>query len=550
MAHRLAFYDKEDRPWLGLRLTSAAIVGHTTETSARLWFRVHSPGFYCLLVTTVPIDVDRQPRLDEGTGLVCFKDSPHPWPVEGFVYAQKERFGFHSDCTRVFDVEGLSPGTRYHYALFALNQSRQEAWEVGRDEAHTFQTQDPDKDSWCFGFFSCHMPFKSDEVRNMHMWRHLGNVLDRTEAAFVIGGGDQVYSDGDSNVDIWRWLKKNKDEVWELLEESPKDCQEVMKSWYRDIYRGYWGYLSLRRVLRRHPTYMIWDDHEIMDGWGSYTRAELSDQLDSIWEWEDQHKNLTLADAMREAAITVYEEYQDSHNPPRAHKGWDYSWRWGSASFFAFDMRGDHDYERDEHRLLGLQQWERFQEWINEESTRPGSEILFVVSPVPVLHLSEFIANTLDLTLLGLADDLRDEWEHRTNQVERNELLSLVFDRAEQSGKRVVFLSGDVHVSAAFRLSRQGQRRAQVYQLTSSGITYCKSPGALLRLAVRNRGKLRLPEGQPRISFERLQEVFTDNNFATIHLERGEEGALRVAWDLYGDSGSPDRVQRLRRLWI
>lgn len=550
MNHRLAFYDKEDRPWLGLRLTSAAIVGHTTETSTRLWFRVHTPGDFYLIVTTERIDVSLRPRVDDYSGGLVLESEDSSKPIPGLIYSERQRFGFHSDCTHVFDVDDLEPGTTYHYALFALNKSRREAWEVGRDEPHTFRTQSRG-DSLSFGFFSCHMPFKSDEVRNMHMWSHLGQVLAQQGAAFLIGGGDQVYSDGDSKVDIWRWLRKNKDEVWDLLRRDRSQCLEVMKSWYRDIYRGYWGYLALRRVFRQTPTYMIWDDHEIMDGWGSYTQDELSDLLDSIWEWENRKQNLTLARAMREAAITVYEEYQDSHNPRRDHKGWDYTWRCGPAAFFAFDMRGAHDYEAEEQRLLGPQQWERFKDWINRE-TLSDSKVLFVVSPVPVLHLSEFIANTLDLTLLGLADDLRDEWEHKSNHAERDELLSLVFDRAHQSGKRVVFLSGDVHVSAAFRLSRAGQRRARVYQLTSSGITYCKAPGALLRLAVRNRGHLGVAKGQPKISFERLQEVFTDNNFATIHLEpdRNDLSGIRVAWDLYGDSGEPGRVQRLRRLEI
>ena len=46
--------------------------------------------------------------------------------------------------------------------------------------------------------------------------------------------------------------------------------EEEMLSWYRDIYRGYWGFESVQRVFESFPTYMIWDDHEIVNGWGSY----------------------------------------------------------------------------------------------------------------------------------------------------------------------------------------------------------------------------------------------------------------------------------------
>jgi hypothetical protein len=38
----------------------------------------------------------------------------------------------------------------------------------------------------------------------------------------------------------------------------------------------------------------------------------------------------------------------------------------------------------------------------------------------------------MDLPLLGLADDLRDEWAHRSNWEERNDLLSAVFDYSQQ----------------------------------------------------------------------------------------------------------------------
>ncbi len=52
---------------------------------------------------------------------------------------------------------------------------------------------------------------------------------------------------------------------------------EAMPSWYRDVYRGYWGFQSLRRVFDSFPTYMIWADHDIGDALGSLYFDAASD---------------------------------------------------------------------------------------------------------------------------------------------------------------------------------------------------------------------------------------------------------------------------------
>jgi len=41
-----SFVYKNDRPWPNPRLKRAAIVGHTTADSTRLWFRTAAPGDY------------------------------------------------------------------------------------------------------------------------------------------------------------------------------------------------------------------------------------------------------------------------------------------------------------------------------------------------------------------------------------------------------------------------------------------------------------------------------------------------------------------------
>ena len=265
----LKLYDKEDRASALPRLFASAIVGHTTTDTARIWVRAHEPGDYYLIVSTntlpesgQPYDIhNQQLRVEDSTGLK---------PVIGELHEISLKYS--TDVTGVIDLENLKAGTRYYYGLFSLIKKRSERWEVGRDAQLSFRTQPAEVEHCVFGFYSCHMPFKDGSAYNMDMWSMFENVLADNNSDFLIGGGDQVYTDGDKSIDIWRWLVKNLNEIAQLSDSKQRD---VMLSWYRDIYRSYWGANSTKQVFRSYPNYMIWDDHEIMDGWGSYTDAEL-----------------------------------------------------------------------------------------------------------------------------------------------------------------------------------------------------------------------------------------------------------------------------------
>jgi alkaline phosphatase D len=209
------------------------------------------------------------------------------------------------------------------------------------------------------------------------------------------------------------------------------------------------------------------------------------------------------------------------------------------------DGRGRRDYGRKAARVLGTAQLERFEAWLASQD----AEVLFVVSAVPIVHARSFILNTFDLNFLGIADDFRDEWEHDSNWEERNRLLALVFEWADRKGRRAVFLSGDVHIGASFRLSHPRYPRAtRVYQLTSSAITHPLSGVSrqLLQLAVAKEGTLgdREPQGK-RYRFKVLQ-TFRWNNFGIVRVAPGP-GEVGVTYDLYGSS-EPGAITKLNQL--
>jgi alkaline phosphatase D len=543
---KLDFYDRgPDRPWVNRPLTNAAIVGHTTTDGARLWVRVWEPGKYWLLLSDTEIMVEGVPVAGGAGKAVLPLGDGSSLELPGLLLSKE--FDYSTDLTGVFELTGLQPGTEYYYCVF-FDGERKDRWELRPDpERRKFRTRPEAPARVTFGLFSCHMPYKSNgDLVNIQMWDRLAEGLETHDADFVVGAGDQVYTDGNKGVSIWRWLKRVKGE---LLKESEDEQHRVMRSWYRDIYRGYWGFRPVQRVFGRFPTYMVWDDHEIMDGWGSYTEKELADQLDTIWEWESTEQNLKLAGRMFDAARATYEEYQHCHNPPTEPGTYDYHFAWGPCAFYVLDMRGHRDYNRPtEDKILGPEQMERFRQWLDSDEAAKA-KALFIVSTVPVVHISNFIVNTLDLPLIGLADDLRDEWAHESHWAERNRLLDAVFKYSQEKKRRVVFLSGDVHIGAGFRLSRAEQPAARVYQLTSSGITY--TIPALLKLAVRGAGNLGDADSIPpekRTVFQTLHAPFARNNFGMISVRQRGDGDVDIGWSLYGGTGEEDEVVRLKEV--
>jgi alkaline phosphatase D len=553
MEEELHFYGKgPDRPWVNSRLTNAGIVGHTTASTARLWVRVWKPGAYALVVSDreIPAGLSTsRPRLiGEGAAAraaIVSRDGAEQ-PIQRALLFRQE-FSGDTDCTGVFDLAGLQPETKYWYAVFPIDaEPSRNPWDLPpAADCRFFRTQKAQSDALVFGLISCHMPYaQNGDVVNMQMWDRLYDTLDESGADFLIAGGDQVYVDGNDAVSIWAWLKSVH---LKMLALSPEERMHAMRSWYRDIYRGYWGFPALTRTFGRFPTYMMWDDHEIMDGWGSYTDKELATELLRWWEMADADKGRALAREMFQAATETYREYEHSHNPPTAPGAFDYSYALHGCAFYVLDMRGQRDFNRPgDERILGAAQMQRFLEWLRSAEVT-AARAVFVVSPVPVVHAANFVVNKFDLAFLGLADDLRDEWEHESNWGERNRILREVFRLSHEQGKTVAFLSGDVHIGAAFRIRHQAWSKANVYQLTSSAITY-PAPAAL-ELVIREAGELGDHEDVPereRYTYNKLDSLPT-NNFGIVRVT-AEGGETCVTWDLYGRTSDGKNLVKHKRI--
>lgn len=545
-----SFVYKNDRPWPNSRLKRAAIIGHTTESSSRVWFRAGQPGAFSMLHFAK----------NDNAAAEWFEGHKysHPFPLGKMPQGIRRvefSVGWETDTTAVVDVNNLPAGAFCRYALYSHDDER---IVLGHDKVHAFKTPSGDGGDFRFGLFSCHMPYsigrlsKDTEVANMDMWHLMASAINAKKAEsrpdFLIAGGDQCYTDGVKTLNIWTHLQKvmRKDKDGNLLPNA-----ETMKSWYRDIYRGYWSFAPVRRLFSSVPTYMIWDDHELADGWGSHyfdgnadgRDDEMHEILPDLEERGLSRKDgMELLRRMGEAGKAVYDEYEHSHNPPTPAGQYDYAFNHKGCAFYVLDGRGHRDVNRAENRILGAEQMQRFETFVSGLD-KGQTKFLFVVSAVPVMHWKPSIVNREDgfiADMANLQDDLRDSWEWEKHDKERGRLMDALFGAADK-GIRVAILSGDVHLSAAFAIRRGNSK---IYQLTSSAITYNVG-----RTAGWFAGKFGVPddgETDEGLRFER-EALYAEPSYSMIRVWP-KEG--RAAFQIYGRQSvrPPENLQQGKKM--
>ena len=529
----LAFYNKKDRPWPNQRLKRAIIIGHTSTGTSKIWVRVGRPGKCCLLLSPNAFSTDSSLQLEVSGNELLLKGENTPTLAPEIVYSSHHRMCYSTDLTHVFNANGLEPNTRYYCAVFLASEDSS-IFNIEINDGCSFKTLPMSPpDEFSFGLFSCHMPYEDKDVADAEMWQCFYEALSSNNARFLIGGGDQVYADvrGVPEIDIWEWLKKN-------IDENP--TLEEMRSWYRDIYRGYWGFDSLQKVFASFPTYMTWDDHEIKDGWGSYTEDQLSDELDTLFRWEDKEKNLRLAYRMFEAAKLSYIEYQHSHNPDTDHGVFDFPLKNSGGDFYVLDARGCRDFEKDTNRILGREQTNRLMDWLEALQPSASGLPIFLVASIPFVHYRDFVMRLIEwIPITGGKGDAaaRDHWLHEKHSDEINPIVNALFEVSDRTWRPLVILSGDVHVGTVFKLNHEGYPNAKVFQVTSSGITtYArinkyKLVKANLQHTIKREGEM----GKTGVTYKLLYN-YIQNNFGIIKLRLEDEKLKNLFVEIHGQS--------------
>lgn len=327
-------------------------------------------------------------------------------------------------------------------------------------------------------------------------WRLLESYIKDAKPRFLLMTGDQIYLDQGEN-------------VWDRhLHSSGRERRDAMVLAYQD----HWSREPIRTIMANIPTYMVWDDHDIRDGWGSWAG-------DSPTLAVRYPRGATIGSTYEryfEDARAIYLHFQFSHNPVEqpgllsvepgtTRRAFPYWFRCGRLCVIVLDGRGARDLWRADYPVLGSSQWQFINEFL---STLPSDvDALAVVTPVPIVAMSPNALaqkilgeRTDDVELfakgrakellklqkgvddstfeaskavvaeyvpiasrrisdykLGDLDDVRDQWSHHLSQSEQARLIravgnSTLTQRLHSQPREAVFLGGDIHVGATFMI--------------------------------------------------------------------------------------------------
>lgn len=367
------------------------------------------------------------------------------------------------------DTESVRKVWRYDFSVPLAETARKVGYRFkGRQEGWEFHV--PEKGSIpnmayasCTGFSSNKLMQKTKDPYGMV--RQLNERHGSNAYHLMMMGGDQVYADSmfDKVPALRDWLA--------LRHEEKKDhpytaeMEKGVEQFYRNLYIEWWSQPELKKLLATIPTLMMWDDHDIFDGWGSYdSELQRSPVYQGIFRSARRHFHLYQLHLAEEEA-----------HPSRIPKQQAFSLgiHCGPLAILALDMRS----ERTDSEVLSPVSWKAVYDWL-DSLAEPCHHVL-IMSSIPVVHPDFSMLEKALSVFPGrqtLEDDLRDQWNSTPHKQERLRLIHRLLDFADKRRCRVTLLSGDVHVGAlgVIRDNRAGTQGTSqhVTQLTSSGIIH------------------------------------------------------------------------------
>jgi hypothetical protein len=496
-----------------IKLALGPFVGNITHSSVKLWLSLGSGDDKEVFVTLKQLAYGPQSESEASQKPVKITTIDNPTEAKrGVIKCVGKDFG-----TGTVTIEDLEQNSKYSYRLWRdedcqialdLNSSSDKPEDSLKPEDLYFWTF-PKDGYWQqldFLLMSCHNPEtkKGDGYNGFAVWHQIPSIIDEEQNAnvrFAILAGDQVYAD-DAEAKV-------------LKEDSPEERRKL----YFNIYKRFWDDVNYRRVLCRVPAVVMWDDHDITDGWGSREdsfQSKMSDQVKDEWK--------RLFDTAKE----MFGIMQASRNPDPLAKefGFDTCFRVGKAGFVIADLRTNRNIRYSSEQRDGKKVWigrvwrpeqlDAIKKWVDRE--RDNLDTLFFVSTVVFSHgapsVEQYILKiwfrVIDIVNVAdrlrifkrplqwfnskvgdLRDDINDSWGSEANQREAGRVLDFLFDlenppknanpnmalssQFEKKPLNVIILSGDIHTpgySTIYSSKPEHQMKAVVPHIVATPVAY------------------------------------------------------------------------------
>ncbi|XWN31282.1 MAG: alkaline phosphatase D family protein [Devosia sp.] len=365
---------------------------------------------------------------------------------------------------------------------------------------------------------------REETERNL-MWRRLGGQHDARAFQLLLHGGDQIYADEvvSAHPASAGWPS---DIPHTLSDGERASLYDALCEAFFTRYADQYAQRDFAYVAARVPSFAMWDDHDICDGWGSLAPEIL-----------DSDVGVTLFAAARECFLLFQAATGPGELPPlcadRTGHSLSLSLTLPGVTILAPDLRS----ERRPNRIMGETGWRTFKDALDKVD---AGQVL-VLSSVPALgprlslleRLIPFVPK-----LRKYEDDLRDQWQSAAHREEWRAFLSALLASHESDGITVTVLSGEIHLATH---ATMGTAAGDLHQLVASGIThpappriYARGLGAFAAL-----GEAPIP-GHP-IIIRGLpghkQRYCAERNF--LVLER-RDGRWSAVWNLEESGRTPE----------
>ncbi|WP_437956198.1 alkaline phosphatase D family protein [Sorangium sp. So ce119] len=297
--------------------------------------------------------------------------------------------------------------------------------------------------------------------------------------SFALALGDQVYVDTDPDEiglqeETLAAFGGANSANWRLEGRSKRAGR-----FFWDLYSAHFlGSPFMRQTLNALPTVMMWDDHEIRDGWGSH-----GDEGEGEWSaWYKSARSAFVAwQALRNpgcggaadhrACVDAGTEHAPAHTQfdagPRVH-------------FFVLDSRSARRWDNklqpnEQQAVLGDAQLASLHQWLGLDPTKAptcgskGGDLWVLGSATPLFVDAASSKSIGEAVRAELEDDLRDSWGHQQHSVEQRKILAALNKKLSACrNDRLLVLSGDIHESGLLALHLGDSLRG--WEVVSSGV--------------------------------------------------------------------------------
>lgn len=340
------------------------------------------------------------------------------------------------------------------------------------------------------------------------MWFDILNKHAKIRYNVMLGGGDQIYSDGIEvfceKVKEWAHTKNLHRKFTTKVD---AEFRSQLDAFYLREYIEWYGYGHWRgstpkskttqkcfpMAMATIPSVNIWDDHDIIDGFGSYSDTFMkTDVFSSIGKFAykyymlfQHHVSITEREAYLEDPIWLLGKNPSPYVKELSHSVFT---RMGpTMGLLGLDCRT----ERKLNEIVSEPTYDLVFKKLEQEATTSKMDHLLVMLGVPIAYprlvlmewffSSRLLAPIRKLSRYGaiagglvndfngdmeLLDDLNDHWCARHHKKERNMLMARLQDFGAKYGVRVTILSGDVHLASVGRFKTK-RHRHHLYKTTS-----------------------------------------------------------------------------------